>query len=129
MRTHLSNLLAGGPNQTTAFLPHLDAETLAETLAAFANADGGTVLVGITPEGDLTGDVLGEDVEALLSRALGLCRPPVATERLSPLPDGRLLYRLKRRWRDGTSHVIFEPMELIANCRLKKYSGHKTQWI
>jgi Putative transposase/Transposase zinc-binding domain len=39
-------------------------------------------------------------------------RPPLATERLSLLPDGRLLYRLKRRWRDGTSHVIFEPLEL-----------------
>ena len=25
----------------------------------------------------------------------------------------RLLYRLKRRWRDGTTHVIFEPLELI----------------
>ena len=41
------------------------------------------------------------------------CRPPVATERLSLLPDSRLLYRLKRRWRDGTSHVIFEPLELV----------------
>jgi hypothetical protein len=40
-------------------------------------------------------------------------RPPLATERLSLLPDGRLLYRLKRRWRDGTSHVIFEPGELV----------------
>jgi hypothetical protein len=40
-------------------------------------------------------------------------RPPVATERLSLLPDGRLLYRLRRRWRDGTSHVIFEPLEFI----------------
>ena len=40
-------------------------------------------------------------------------RPPLATERLSLLPDGRLLYRLKRRWRDGTSHVIFEPGELL----------------
>jgi hypothetical protein len=40
-------------------------------------------------------------------------RPPVATERLSLLPDGRLLYHLKRRWRDGTSHVILEPLELI----------------
>jgi hypothetical protein len=30
-------------------------------------------------------------------------RPPLATERLSLLPDGRLLVRLKRRWRDGTS--------------------------
>jgi hypothetical protein len=40
-------------------------------------------------------------------------RPPLATERLSLLPDGRLLYRLKRRWRDGTAHVIYEPLELV----------------
>ena len=40
-------------------------------------------------------------------------RPPVATERLSLLPDGRLIYRLKRRWRDGTTHMIFEPIELV----------------
>jgi hypothetical protein len=40
-------------------------------------------------------------------------RPPVATRRLSRLPDGRLLYRLKRRWRDGTTHVVFEPLELL----------------
>ncbi len=80
MRTHISNLLAGGPNQTTAFLPEPGTESLAETLVAFANADGGTVLIGITPEGEVTGGVLGEDVEAVLSQALGLCRPPVATE-------------------------------------------------
>jgi hypothetical protein len=36
-------------------------------------------------------------------------RPPLSTERLSLLPDGRLLYRLKRRWSDGTTHVIYEP--------------------
>lgn len=41
-------------------------------------------------------------------------RPALATERLTALPDGRLLYRLKRRWRDGTSHVIFEPLDLVA---------------
>ena len=41
------------------------------------------------------------------------CRPSVATERLSLLLDGGLLYRLKRRWRDCTSHVIFEPLELV----------------
>jgi hypothetical protein len=46
-----------------------------------------------------------------------LCRyagpPPLATERLSLLPAGRLLYRLKRRWRDGTTHMIFEPLEPV----------------
>ena len=40
-------------------------------------------------------------------------RPPVATERLSLLADARLLYRLKRGWRDGTTHVIFQPLELL----------------
>jgi hypothetical protein len=42
-----------------------------------------------------------------------VARPPVATERLSRLGDGRLLYRLKHRWRDGTTHVVFEPQELV----------------
>jgi len=41
-------------------------------------------------------------------------RPPVATHRLSLLPDGRLLYRLRHRWRDGTTHVIFEPLDLLS---------------
>ena len=40
-------------------------------------------------------------------------RPPVASERLSRLSGGRLLYRLKRRWRDGTTHLIFEALELV----------------
>jgi hypothetical protein len=59
-------------------------------------------------------------------------RPPLATERLSLLPDGRLLYRLKHRWRDGTTHVIYEPLELMERLaalvppprfNLTRYSG------
>ncbi len=42
-----------------------------------------------------------------------VARPPVATERLSRLADTRLLYRLKRRWRDGTTHMVFESEELL----------------
>ncbi len=37
----------------------------------------------------------------------------LATERSSRLSDDRLLYRLKRRWRNGTTHVIYEPLELM----------------
>jgi len=40
-------------------------------------------------------------------------RPPLATERLSQSIDGRLIYQLKQRWRDGTTHVGFEPLELL----------------
>jgi hypothetical protein len=41
-------------------------------------------------------------------------RPAVATERLSESSDGRLLYRLKRPWRNGTAAVIFEPQDFLA---------------
>jgi hypothetical protein len=42
-----------------------------------------------------------------------VARPPIATERLFELPDGRILYRLRHRWRDGTTHVVFEPLDLV----------------
>ena len=42
-----------------------------------------------------------------------VARPAVATERLSRFPDGRVLYRLRHRWRDGTSYVIYDPMDLL----------------
>jgi hypothetical protein len=43
-----------------------------------------------------------------------VARPAVASERLGQLDDGRLIYRLKRRWRDGTEAFVFEPEELVA---------------
>jgi hypothetical protein len=42
-----------------------------------------------------------------------VARPPIATERLSELADGRIAYELKRKWSDGTSFVIFRPQELL----------------
>jgi hypothetical protein len=42
-----------------------------------------------------------------------VARPAVAMERLSILPDGRVSYRLRHKWRDGTTHVLFEPLELV----------------
>src|SRR5438093_6338060 len=40
-------------------------------------------------------------------------RPPVAMERLEVLADGRLLYRFKRVWRDGTTHIVLDPLEML----------------
>src|SRR5207244_5239094 len=41
-------------------------------------------------------------------------RPAVALERLSRLPDGRLVYRLKRMWSDGSTDVVFEPQDFMS---------------
>lgn len=40
-------------------------------------------------------------------------RAAIAESRLSLLPDGRVAYALKRRWKDGTSHVVMAPEVLI----------------
>ncbi len=42
-----------------------------------------------------------------------VARPPLALERLQTMADGRLAYRLKTRWRDGTTHVVMERHELL----------------
>ena len=42
-----------------------------------------------------------------------LLRPPVAEDRLSFGSDGSVLLRLKTPWRDGTSHIALQPLELL----------------
>jgi hypothetical protein len=43
-----------------------------------------------------------------------VARPAVATERLSLTARGEVRYTLKTPYRDGTTHVIFEPLDFIA---------------
>ena len=57
--------------------------------------------------------VRANDREGLERMARYLARPPIATDRLSQLDDGRLEVRLKRPWRDGTMAFVFTPHELI----------------
>jgi ribosomal protein S27E len=42
-----------------------------------------------------------------------LLRPPIAQGRLKELPDGRIALMMKSRWDDGTTHIVFQPKELI----------------
>ena len=41
-------------------------------------------------------------------------RPAVSEKRLSLTPNGNIRYQLKTPYRDGTTHVIFEPPDFIA---------------
>ena len=87
----LRAVLARGPSQVVEFLPEPAAQQLAEALVALANADGGTILVGLQTDGTVL-DTPVEDVEALLGRAQGLCRPPVAAGwRTLQVPGGEVV--------------------------------------
>lgn len=43
-----------------------------------------------------------------------IARPAISEKRLSLSPQGRVRYQLKTPWRNGTTHVEFEPVEFIA---------------
>jgi ATP-dependent DNA helicase RecG len=74
-----TTILKAGPGQLVEYLPDLDVDALAETLVAFANGDGGTIVVGLDEHGKPTGRVYPEDVESALRQAESLCRPPIHT--------------------------------------------------
>jgi len=43
-----------------------------------------------------------------------ISRPAIAEHRLSLTPTGNVCYQLKAPYRDGTTHVIFEPLDFVA---------------
>jgi len=60
------------------------------------------------------------DVQGSTSVARGrkpgatITRPAIAEPRLSLTPSGNVRYQLKTPYRDGTTHVIFEPLDFMA---------------
>jgi hypothetical protein len=41
-------------------------------------------------------------------------RPPVASERLALTSSGQVRYTLKTPYRDGATHIVLEPLDLMA---------------
>ena len=76
----LDTLIRRGPGPQTEFMPEPDQQRLAETLVAFANGDGGTIVIGMAPDGTVADQLLADEMESALRLALTACRPPVRTE-------------------------------------------------
>jgi len=79
----------------------------------------------VTSRGQLQAHLDGFDLHAGVAIAADdreglerLCRyelrPAVAQERLTLRDDGRVLVELPRPWHDGTTALLFEPLELLA---------------
>jgi len=77
------------------------------------------------PFGDSVGKVAGFSLHAGVAARADerkklerLCRyisrPAVSEKRLSLTPNGNVRYQLKTPYRDGTTHVIFEPLDFMA---------------
>ena len=116
------------PGQLLALMAEPEAERMAETMVAFANADGGTIVVGVDAEGRATGTAYPDEVEATVHAAMRLCRPPVQVEvqqeeiaggfaffirvprstELHSLADGRVLIRTGAENRPLTGEEIHQ---------------------
>ena len=57
--------------------------------------------------------VNGKDRKRLERLLRYLLRPPIAESRLKELRSGKIMLKLKTRWRDGTRSIVFEPIELV----------------
>ena len=57
--------------------------------------------------------IAGHDRTRLEHLCRYIARPPFAVGRLKWSRRGRLLYELRTPWRDGTTHVVFEPLVFI----------------
>jgi Putative transposase len=57
--------------------------------------------------------VAANNRDGLEQLARYVLRPPIAQERLTRTADGGVLLTLKAEWRDGTTHLLFEPIELL----------------
>ena len=75
----LSSLLRRGPGPQLAFLPSPNPNSLAEMLVAFANGEGGAVVLGVDDNGAHGDRIMDEEAEDVLRAALALCRPPMRT--------------------------------------------------
>lgn len=95
-----------------AYLADGNPEKLAETLVAFANSDGGTLVLGMNEQGRLGSLLAGDEAEETLRAALRLCRPPVHTDwQQEQRPEGIVV--LLRVDRSGTVHSLWDGRILV----------------
>jgi len=100
--------IAVGPQQgRKAFtLQILPARTDECDARQVANAAGFSLHAGVATEAD--------ERQKLERLCRYIARPAVSTARLSLTNQGHIRYALKTPYRDGTTHVIFEPLDFIA---------------
>lgn len=71
-----------------------------------ANAGGFSLHAGL--------DIQPHQREKLERLCRYVSRPPIAMERLALIAAGQVRYQLKNAYRDGTTHIVLEPLDLMA---------------
>ena len=90
MSKYLDELIAAGEHQTQDFKFAIsDSRKIARTLAAFANTDGGRLLVGVKDNGHIVGIASDEEYYMIEAAANIYCKPTVKFETRIWKKDGK----------------------------------------
>lgn len=84
--------------------PALENEMASSTL--LGNVAGFSLHAGVSAKAD--------ERDKLERLCRYITRPPVSTKRLSLTTQGHIRYELKTPYRDGTTHIIFEPLDFMS---------------
>ena len=127
--TDLRTLLNQGPGPQLAFLPSPNPNPLAETLVAFANGEGGTVVLGLDASGSPGDRLVDEEAEGALRAALTLCLPPVRTAwRQAETQSGPIV--LLRVERSNELHILSDGRALVRHsCENRPLSPAELQML
>jgi predicted HTH transcriptional regulator len=95
MNRHLKRLIDQGENQHLDFKYCVsDSRKIARTLSAFANSEGGTILIGVRDNGSIAGVQSDEEIYMVDTAAHIFCRPEIEYTIKQYISDGKTVVKV-----------------------------------
>lgn len=102
---HITDLIAQGEHQQLDFKFEIsDSKKIARTLSAFANTDGGTLLIGVKDNGNIAGVRSEEEYYMIEAASEMFCQPKVPFTAKEWNMEGRVVLEVKVRSSETKPH-------------------------
>ena len=140
VKHHIRKLIEAGESQTLDFKFEIsDSKKIAKTFVAFANTDGGTLLIGVKDNGAIAGVRSEEEYYMIEAAARMYCRPEVPFQTRRWNVDGKTILELNIPKSDKKPHyalteekkwmvyIRVNDQNLLANNILLRVWQHKKE--
>jgi predicted HTH transcriptional regulator len=110
MENYIKNLIGQGEHQQLDFKFEIsDSKKIARSMVAFANTDGGTLLVGVKDNGKIAGVRTEEEYYMIESAAELFCKPPVSFKAKTWPVEGKTVLEVTIPKSKDTCHSAPDP--------------------